>query len=70
MLCGDERGVSAQQPEDLVKHNKIFCGQERHFGFEALGLGNGVQCTWVKILASLSFCILQVTALGGVAKDS
>ena len=29
-----------------------------------------VQCTWVKILAPLSCCTLQVTALVGVAKDS
>jgi len=42
MLCGDQRGLSAQQPEYLVQHNKIFCGQKRHFGSEAWDLGNGV----------------------------
>ena len=76
MLCGDQRGLSAQQPENLVQRNKIFLWADK--GTLDLRLGilemvcscRIVQCTWVKILAPLSCCTLQVTALVGVAKDS
>ena len=58
MLCGDQRGLSAQQPENLVQRNKIFLWADKGTLDLRLGILEMVcccccivQCTWVKILA-------------------